>query len=164
MKVQKLKVYRIVPFEENVKVGKSAIPHEWKVKGEFKQKIESTLEKYRPKEYPPRSICLYVCFSKKNAEEWAYMKYGRHNTPYKLLTLEVTGELFWFMTDWYNFLKDGDSPEKINKACSNYWSSMKESMEDLPIDRGYEGLFVGDNEIVAIECMEYVDGESRSTE
>ena len=60
MKVEKLRVYRIVPFEEPVNVGESAYPHEWYKEEEYKRQIESALELHRPKEYPPRENA-YMC-------------------------------------------------------------------------------------------------------
>lgn len=37
MKAEKFIVYRIVPFEEDVKVGESAFPREWKQEYEYKK-------------------------------------------------------------------------------------------------------------------------------
>lgn len=163
MKVEKLKVYRVVPFDEKVKVGEPAIPHKWEVKGEFKQKMENALELYRPKEYPPRDKCLYVCFSKDNAYEWAQIKYANlhRHIAYKLLTLEVTGELYWFMAEHYNLLRKDCTQEELCKACSSYWASMKENIADLIIGKEYEGLFVGENKIVDIKYKNFINGESQ---
>ena len=164
MKVEKFIVYRIVPLEEEVKVGDPVIPHKWKNKGEFKQKIEDALEMHRPKEYPPRDECLYVCFSKENVNEWLSMKYCNRIIAYKLLTLEVTGELFWFMAECYNSLRKEYSQEELNNACSSYWASMKENTDNLVIGKEYEGLFVGENKIVAIEYKNFINGESQDIE
>ena len=165
MKVEKFRVYRIVPLEEEVKVGDPVIPHKWKNKGEFKQKIENALETHRPEGYPSRDSCLYVCFSEKNAEEWAKFKYRRPpfniSTIYKLLTLEVTGELYWFMAEYCNLLRKDCTQEELCKACSSYWASMKENIADLIIGKEYEGLFVGENKIVDIKYKNFINGESQ---
>ena len=168
MKVDKFIVYRIVPFDEKVKIGESAYPHEWKQEEEYKRQIENALETHRPKEYPSRDSCLYVCFSEKNAEEWAKFKYRRPpfniSTIYKLLTLEVTGELYWFMAEYYNLLREDCTQEELCKACSSYWASMKEDINDLVIGKEYEGLFLGDNKIVDIKYKNFINGESRDVE
>lgn len=160
MKVEKNNVYRIVPFDADVEVGGIAYPSKWEVKGERKKKIEDCLEANRPKSYPKRDKCLYVCFSKENAYEWAYIKYGRQNTPYKLLTLEVSGDLYWFMSDCYNRLGDKFTHEQLDDACNNYWNSMIENRNDLVLDKGYEGLFVGEAIVKGIDYKNYINGET----
>lgn len=160
MKVENIIVYRIVTFDTDVKERDLICPSKRETKGEYKIQIEERLEAKRPKEYPSRDKCLYVCFSKENAYEWAYIMYGRRDTPYKLLTLEATGELYWFMSDCYNFLGDKFTQEQLDKACKEYWNSMTESKSDLILDKGYEGLFVGDAVVKGIEYKNYVNGES----
>lgn len=160
MIVNNLIVYRIVPFDTNVKEGDFVYPPKWEVKGERKKKIEDCLETNRPKSYPKRDRCLYVCFSKENAYEWARIKYGKRVTPYKLLMLELTGELYWFMSDCYNRVEDVVTQEQLDEACRDYWNSMTENKNDLILDKGYEGLFVGDAVVKAIEYKNYVNGES----
>ena len=164
MKVEKYEVYRIVPFNADIEVGDFAYPSKWEVKGERKKKIEDCLEVNRPKSYPKRDKCLYVCFSKENAYEWAYIKYRRQNTPYKLLTLEVSGDLYWFMSDCYNLLGDKFTHEKLDKACKDYWNSMTGNNNNLLLDKGYEGLFVGEAIVKAIEYKNYINGESIDVE
>jgi hypothetical protein len=161
MRVERYTVYRIVPIESNIKVGDNVYPKDCRIDSEYKQKIENVLETVRPSRYPQRYKCLFVCYSKDNVYEWAYIKYGRKNTTYKLLTLEVSGELFWFMSDCYNLLGDKFTQEQLNKACTNYWNSMIENKNDLKLDKGYEGLFVGDAVVKGIEYKNYVNGESR---
>lgn len=160
MKVEKYEVYRIVPFNADIEVGDFVHPSKWEIDGERKKKIEDRLETNRPKSYPKRDNCLYVCFSKENAYEWAYIKYGRQNTAYKLLTLEVTGYMYWFMSDCYNRLGDKFTHEQLDKSCRDYWNSMTESKKDLILDKGYEGLFVGDAVVKAVEYKNYINGES----
>jgi hypothetical protein len=157
-------VYRIIPFEAEVKVGDRALPSKWKALGDYKKRQEETLEKHRPNGFPRRDNCLYVCFSKENAYEWAYIMYGRQNTPYKLLTLEVTGDLYWFMSDCFNLLGDKFTHEKLDKACRDYWNSMTENRNNLILDKGYEGLFVGEAIVKAIEYKNYINGESKDVE
>ena len=157
-------VYRIIPFDAEVKVGDFVHPSKWEINGDRKKKIEDRLEVNRPKSYPKRDKCLYVCFSKENAYEWAYIKYGRQNTAYKLLTLEVIGYLYWFMSDCYNLLGDKFTHEKLDKACINYWNSLIEDERLLSLDNGYEGLFVGDAIVKAIEYKNYINGESYDVE
>ncbi len=164
MKVEKYEAFRIVPFDADVKVGDFAYPSKWEVKGERKKKIEDCLEANRPKSYPKRDKCLYVCFSKENAYEWAYIKYRRLNTPYKLLTLEVTGDLYWFKADCYNFLGEVFTQEQLNIACIDYWNSMTEDHQDLILDRAYEGLFIGEAKVIAVEYKNYVNGETIDVE
>lgn len=164
MRVEKYKVYRIVPFETDVEVGDFAYPSKWEVKGERKKKIEDCLEANRPKSYPKRDECLYVCFSKENAYKWAYIKYGRQNTSYKLLTLELTGDLYWFMLDCYNLLSDKFTHGQLDKACVDYWESMTESEKDLTLDKGFEGLFMGEAIVKAIEHKNFINGESLDIE
>ena len=164
MKVEKYEAFRIVPFDADIEVGDLAYPSKWEVKGERKKKIEDCLEANRPKSYPKRDKCLYVCFSKENAYEWAYIKYGRQNTPYKLLTLEVSGDLYWFMSDCFNLLGDKFTHEKLDKACRDYWNSMTENRNNLILDKGYEGLFVGEAIVKAIEYKNYINGESKDVE
>ena len=164
MKVEKYEVYRIVPFNADIEVGDFVHPSKWEIDGERKKKIEDRLEANRPKSYPKRDNCLYVCFSKENAYEWAYIKYGRQNTAYKLLTLEVTGYMYWFMSDCYNRLGDKFTHEQLDKACKDYWNSMTDSNINLILDKGYEGLFVGEAKVVAIEYKNYMSGESFDVE
>ena len=160
MRVDHYIIYRIVSIESNVKVEDNVFPTGRRIDSEYKQRIENVLETTRPPRYVQRDKCLFVCYSKDNAYEWAYIKYGRKNTTYKLLTLEVTGELFWFMSDCYNLLGDKFTQEQLNKACANYWNSMTEDKNDLKLDKGYEGVFVGEAVVKAIEYMNYVNGES----
>ena len=127
MKVEKYKVYRVVPFDTEVKVGDLACPSKREIEGEWKKDIEESLEINRPKTFPKRDKCLYVCFSKENAYEWARIKYGKRDTPYKLLTLELTGELYWFMSDCYNLFGDVFTQERLDKACIDYWNSLCKS-------------------------------------
>ena len=47
-------VYRIIPFEAEVKVGDPALPSKWKALGNYKKRQEETLEKYRPNGFPRR--------------------------------------------------------------------------------------------------------------
>ena len=129
-----------------------------------KKKIEECLEANRPKSYPKRDKCLYVCFSKENAYEWARIKYCKRDTPYRLLTLELTGELYWFMFDYCNFLGDKFTQEQLDKACMGYWNSMTENRNDLILDKGFEGLFVGDAVVKDIENKNYINGESIDVE
>lgn len=164
MKVVKYIVYRIVPFDAELKVGDFVNPSKWEVKGELKKKIEKCLEINRPKLYPKRYKCLYVCFSKENAYEWAKIIYGRRDTPYKLLNLEITGDLYWLMSDCYNRLGDKFTHEQLDKACKDYWNSMTDSNINLILDKGYEGLFVGEAKVVAIEYKNYMSGESFDVE
>ena len=165
MRVNNYIVYRIVPFETDVKVGTRVLPLKSETKSNRKLCLEGTLEKHRPKEYPSRSKCLYVCFSKENAFEWAYIKFGRRGMVYKLLTLEVSGELYWFISNCYNIIREDYTQEQLEKACIDYWDSMTENIDDLILDKGYEGLFIGEAVIVAIECKNYIiNGESRDVE
>ena len=164
MEVNKFTVYRIVPFESPVNIGDSVIPSKCKIKGERKERIEEALEENRPALYPQRDNCLYVCFSKENAYEWANIKYGRRNTTYKLLTLEVTGELYWFMSDCYNLLMESFAQNKLNEVCVNYWESIIENVSALKLDKGYEGLFVDKAVVKTIEYKNYINGESVDVE
>ena len=157
-------VYRIVPFDADVKVGESALPSKWNTMGNYKLRQEETLEEHRPKGFPRRDICLYVCFSKKNAYEWAYIKYGRRNTPYKLLTLRVDGELFWLKSDSFNLLDENSPQQKYDQAGEDYWTSLIEDEKLLTLDKGYEGLFIGENKIISIEYKNYINGESYDIE
>lgn len=161
MKVYKMIVFRIVPFDSEVNVGECLQCGKWKDFGKYKQQLEDTLEKYRPEGYPQRNKCLYVCFSKENAYEWAYIKYRKKNVSYKLLTLEVEGDLFWLKSDCYNFLPDNSHPKERDKACIDYWNSNIEDAKKLVLDKGYEGLFVGDAVVKAVEYKNYVNGESK---
>ena len=161
MRVERYIVYRIVPIILDIREGDNVFPAERRIDSEYKQRIENNLEATRPPRYAQRDKCLFVCYSKDNAYEWAYIKYGRKNTIYKLLTLEVTGELFWFMSDCYNFLGDKYTQDQLNMACVDYWNSMTENKKDLKLDKGYEGLFVGDVVVKGIEYKNYVNGESR---
>ncbi len=164
MIVEKYIVYRVVDFDVEIKEGFPAIPSKWKALEDYKKCIEETLEKHRPNGFPRRDNCLYVCFSKENAYEWAYIKYWKKDTPYKLLTLEITGELYWFMSDCYNFLGDKFTHEQLDKACKDYWNSMTENKNNLILDKGYEGLFVGDAVVKAIEYKNYINGKSVDVE
>ena len=161
MKVIKEIVYRIVPFDSDLNVGDSILlTKSEKERSVFKQCLEDSLEKCRPNGFPSREKCLFVCFSKENAYEWAYIKYARHNTKYILFTLEVTGELYWLKSDCYNLIGNSYTQEQLNQACIDYWNSMTENRNDLKLDRGYEGLFVGENIIISIEYKNYFNGES----
>lgn len=164
MKVAKYMVYRVVPFDSDVKEGKFEYPSNREIKGELKKKIEDCLEANRPMSYPKRDKCLNVCFSKENAYEWARIKYREKDTPYKLLSLEITGDLYWFMSDCYNFLGDKFTNEQLVKACNDYWNSMTENNNNLLLDKGYEGLFVGEAIVKAIEYKNYINGESIDVE
>ena len=164
MKVENIIVYREVPFDTDVKVGDLVYPSKWEIESERKKRIETVLEANRPEKYPQRDKCLYVCFSKENAYEWARIKYCKSNTSYKLLTLELTGELYWFMSDCYNLFIDVVTPEQLDKACRDYWNSMTENRNSLILDKGYEGLFMGDAVVKAIEYKNYVNGESIDVE
>lgn len=164
MRVEIKQVYRVVSFDLDIKVGDFVTPSKWEVKGELKKKIEDSLESNRPKNYPKRDKCLYVCFSKENAYEWARYKYSKKNTFYILLTLEVTGELYWLMSDCYNQLGEIFTQKQLNDACKDYWNSMTEDKETLVLDKGYEGLFVGEAKVVAIEYKNYMSGESFDVE
>ncbi len=164
MRVEKVIVYRIVPFDLDVKIGESAQSTKWRVIKDYKLQLEKTLEKHRPKEFPPRKKCLFVCFSKENAYEWAYIKYGKRNTPYKLLTIQIDGDLYWLKSDSYNFLNEYSTQQEFDQASVEYWNSLIENERLLPLDKGYEGLFVGKNKIIAIENKNYIDGESFDVE
>ena len=128
--------------------------------GDYKRRQEEALEEHRPKGFPRRDSCLYVCFSKENAYEWAYIKYGKRNTPYKLLTLQIDGDLYWLKSDSYNFLDENSSLQMYDQASEDYWNSLIEDERLLLLDKGYEGLFVGENKIIAIEYKNYINGES----
>lgn len=160
MRVENKIVYRIVPFDLDIKIGEYAQPTKWEIKGDFKRRLEESLEKQRPNGMPPRDKCLYVCFSKENAYEWASIKFGRQTTSYKLLTLELNGDLFWLKADCYNFLPPNCSIETIENASIDYWNSNIEVESLLAIDKSYEGLFIGENKITAIEYKNYINGES----
>lgn len=160
MKVEKYEAYRIVPFDADVEVGDFANPSKCKVKGERKKKMEDCLEANRPKPYPKRDNCL----SNENAYEWAGIIYSKKDTPYKLLTLELTGELYWFMSDCYNLLGDVFTHEQLDKACKDYWNSIIENSNELKLDKGYEDLFVGDAVVKALEYKNYINGESLDIE
>lgn len=164
MIVEKHIVYRVVPFDADVKEGDPTFPTKWESKGNYKLRQEEFLEKHRSKGFPRRDNCLYVCFSKENAYEWAYIKYWKKDTPYKLLTLEITGELYWFMADYYNLLGDKFTHRQLDKACKDYWNSMTENRNDLMLDKGYEGLFVGAAIVKTIEYKNYYNGESKDIE
>jgi len=164
MIVEKYIVYRVVDFDVEIKEGSPALPSKWKALEDYKKCIEETLEKHRPNGLPRRDNCLYVCFSKENAYEWAYIKYWKKDTPYKLLTLEITGELYWFMADYYNLLGDKFTHRQLDKACKDYWNSMTENRNDLMLDKGYEGLFVGAAIVKTIEYKNYYNGESKDIE
>ena len=164
MKVKNHIAHRIVPFDADVKVGESALPSKLKATGNYKLRQEESLEGHRPKCFPRRDSCLYVCFSKENAYEWAYIKYGRHNTPYKLLTLQIDGDLYWVKSDTYNFLNENSTQQEYDQASENYWNSLIEDEKFLSLDKGYEGLFVGKNKIIAIEYKNYINGESLDIE
>lgn len=156
MKVENKKVYRIVPFDVNVEIGQSVVPSKWDIRGEFKQRVENELEENCPKDkFPSRSKCLFVCFSKENADEWAYIKYMRKTTKYKLLTLEVSGDLYWLKADTFNFLNKKSSPNDVQKACIDYWNSEVQNEKNLLLDKAYEGLFVGENRVIEIEDKEH---------
>lgn len=157
-------VYRIVPFDADVKVGEPALPSKWKATGNYKLRQEDSLEEHRPKCFPRRDSCLYVCFSKENVYEWAYIKYGKQNTPYKLLTLQIDGDLYWLKSDSYNFLTKNSTQQEYDKASIDYWNSLIEDEKLLSLDKGYEGLFVGENKIIAIEYKKYFNGESYDIE
>jgi len=153
-------VYRIIPFEAEVKVGDRALPSKWKTLGDYKKRQEETLEKHRPNGFLRRDNCLYVCFSKENAYEWAFIKYGKRNTPYKLLTLQINGDLFWLKSDCFNFLNKNSTQQEYEKASIDYWNSLVEDERLLSLDKGYEGLFVGENIIISIEYKNYINGDS----
>ncbi len=157
-------VYRIIPFDADVKVGESELPSKREAIGNYKQRQEDTLEEHRTKGFPQRDKCLYVCFSKENAYEWAYIKYGKQNTPYKLLTLQIDGDLYWLKSDSYNFLTKNSTQQEYDKASIDYWNSLIEDEKLLSLDKGYEGLFVGENKIIAIEYKKYFNGESYDIE
>lgn len=157
-------VYRIIPIDTEVEVGAPSLPSKWKTLGDYKNRQEETLEKYRPNGFPRRYNCLFVCFSKENAYEWARIKYCKRDTPYKLLTLEITGELFWFMSDCYNLLNEYSTQQEFDNAAINYWNSLIEDNSLLSLDNGYEGLFVGENKIIEIEYKNYINGESVDVE
>ena len=159
MKVEKYEVFRIVPFDADIEMGDLLNPSKWKVNGE-QNKIEDCLEANRPKSYPKRDKCLYVCFSKENACEWARIKYCKRNMPYKLLTLEITGELYWFKADCYHFLGEEFTHEQLEEACEDYWNSMTENRNNLILDKGYEGLFVGEAIVKGIDYKNYINGET----
>ena len=164
MIVKRYIVYRIVPSDTDVKVGEPALPSKWKTMGNYKRRQEEFLEKHRPEEFPRRDSCLFVCFSKENAYEWAYIKYGRRNTSYKLLTLQIDGDLYWLKSDSYNFLNENSTQQEYDEASEDYWNSLIEDERLLPLDKGYEGLFVGENKILASGIINYVNGESIDVE
>ena len=164
MKVENGIVYRVVDFDVEVIEGSPALPSKWKAIGDYKQRQEEALEKHRPQGLPRRDCCLYVCFSKENAYEWACFKYGKQNKPYKLLTLQIDGDLYWLKSDIYNFLDENSSQQKYDQASEDYWNSLIEGERFLALDKGYEGLFVGENKIIAIEYKNYINGESLDIE
>lgn len=164
MEVEDHIVYRIIPFDAEVKVGDRALPSKWKALGDFKKRQEDTLEKHRPNGLPRRDNCLYVCFSKENAYEWARIMYGHMMTPYKLITLKICGNLIWLKASCYNALHENDSLDKYEKASNDYWNSVIEDECYLALDNEYEGLFIGENIIIAIEYKNYINGESLDIE
>jgi len=160
MKVENGIVYRVVDFDVEDIEGSPTLPSKWGAVGDYKQHQEETLEKYRPNGFPQRDNCLYVCFSKENAYEWAFIKYGKRNTPYKLLTLQINGDLFWLKSDCFNFLNKNSTQQEYEKASIDYWNSLVEDERLLSLDKGYEGLFVGENIIISIEYKNYINGDS----
>lgn len=165
MIVKKYIIYRIVPFDAIVKEECPYTQETHEIDGTYKKKIEEALEKHRPENYPQRSNCLFVCFSKENAYEWAYIKYMKQDyTQYKLLTLEITGKLYWFKAECYNLLHEGSSNEQIDKACKEYWNSSIENPTNSVIGKEYEGLFVGNAVVKAIESKIFINGESFDVE
>ena len=164
MRVELKKVYRVVSFDLDIKVGDFVNPSKWDVIGERKKKIEDYLETNRPHSYPKRDECLYVCFSKENAYEWARIKYSKRDTPYKLLTLDLTGDLYWFMAEHYNVLGEIFTQEQLEEACKRYWNSKTEDSSTMVLGKEYEGLFVGEAVVKAIEYKNYMNGESMDVE
>jgi hypothetical protein len=63
------------------------------------------------------------------------------------------------MSDCYNRLGDKFTQEQLDKACKVYWNSMTDN-NNLILDKGYEGLFVGDAVVKTIEYKNYTNGES----
>lgn len=157
-------VYRIIPFDAEVKLGDRVFPSKRKILGKYKKRQEDSLEKHRLNGLPRRDECLYACFSKENAYEWARIKYCKRKTCYKLLTLEITGELCWFKADCYNFLGEGSTQQDFDNAAIHYWESLIENESLLSLDNGYEGLFVGEAVVKAIEYKNYINGESMDVE
>ena len=66
--------------------------------------------------------------------------------------------------EYYNFLGEIFTQEQLDKSCRDYWNSMTENRNNLILDKGYEGLFVGDAIVKAIECKNYINGESKDVE
>ena len=143
-------VYRIVNPLFNCKVGDMILPHSRDYCGEHKRRVEQTLQVYKPSFFPSRKDSLFVCFSKENANEWAVHKWGT-NTEYKLLTLSVTGDLFWLKAEYYNNCWPSCSDEMLINATKKYWDSNTEDIDSLTVDHEYEGLFVGDAKVIGVE-------------
>ena len=152
MRVENNIVYRVVPDTELYAIGQCILPSQQDYCGEHKERVEKALQDSKPIQYPSRKDCLFVCFSKENANEWALLKW-RANKKYKLLTLSVTGEIFWFMAEHYNRCPSSCSDEMLSEAANKYWNSCKNNNNSLTIDHEYEGIFVGRAEIIDIEIM-----------
>lgn len=122
---------------------------------ENKQMVEEALEIVRPKDFPSRKDCVFVCFSEENAEEWAknmLLQKPKGSLSYKLLKLEVTDKVYWFRAEEYNmlYLHTKWSNELLLDTAKKYWDSYCDSTGNLEVGHEWEGLLNGEAKIIDI--------------
>lgn len=158
MQVKGYKVGRIVPIESlgQYKEGQVLLQPHPRINANYsprKLMIENYFERIRVADYPnlpsrKSSLFVFPIDDMKFREEWLNILYPHQNVEYVLLTISLTGELFWFDSDFYNdcLLFELD-PSKLEEQARLYWEP-KDDYSNLP---QIEGLFVGTAIIENIE-------------
>lgn len=123
-------------------------------------KYNAELEIMRPKELPLRSQALFVC-KKEDINNWI-IEFGLHPNEvkrFKVLTLELNGNLFWFDKEKFikfHFERNARLNEVVDstKYANEYWASLltNEQFQNKVFDKQvtYEGLFYGEAKIIDI--------------
>lgn len=123
-------------------------------------KYNAELESVRPKELPLRSQALFVC-KKGDINNWI-IEFGllpNGVKSFKVLTLELSGNLFWLDKDKftkYHFERNARPNEVVDstKYACEYWKSLltNNQLQDRNVNGQelYEGLFYGEAKIIDI--------------
>lgn len=182
MDVKNYKVYRIIRESPETKpsynIGQILEFEEYQDINfnNAKQDIEAAFEAFRQDQalpFPSRKDVLYV-YPSDPAElsvyyenRWLEQKFRHNRQAYILLTLSLTGKLYWFDAEHFDKYGETMSPDIIringwsvrdvstiqNSCLKSYWHHIQES--EFTKDMLIEGLFVGKAIVVDVEKKAY---------
>ena len=156
-----MRVYHIVRNELEMTVGAFLQPKTYSLE-DFsvkKRKIEEELEKVRKDsftDFPSRLNCLFVCYDLADVEFWASSISSIYGKQFMILTLETTGNVFWFSAESYHMYFNGLRND-LHQACLEFWESNRYTEFDKLIDR--EGITNGPAKIIEIRQASFSRGK-----